>query len=344
MNRRIGRTGRTGIRQHGRFIGIRSGNHRRRPQIDLAQQVDLLLRRIGPDRPIDEPRRTELRITAHRLRRTVRTRDDRITGVEHVQHAVVHVVQITVDQILVTGQFRPVIPAHRPMEIARRGIVKGADRQIEHAESKRRIGQNLPIGFGHRNLPATGRHEIVGRKEPPVYGHQVEQHHRRKHAHERTPPDAPQSEQRNGPRRQDDHQQRTPRIGLHHGGPVGGHRSGRRFAPFDVQPAIDIALQLIRLENPGELVGHHRGVGLFAEIEQCAARHRKEQAKAAREASGPGQCPPQPFARHLVAPQPHQGQRPRQRHDPLHDDERHRNRPEFVVAGQPVEEQFGEPH
>lgn len=80
--------------------------------------------------------RTVGRRAAHGLRLSVVAGDDQVAGVEHVEHRVVAVAQVAVDQILVTGQLGAVVAAYGAVEIGGRSVLEGADREVEDAEPR----------------------------------------------------------------------------------------------------------------------------------------------------------------------------------------------------------------
>ena len=182
------------------------------------------------------------------------------------------------------------------------------------------------------------------REEPQVHRHEVQQHHACQQPRQHIFVDSAQGEQRHAARRQQDHHERTPRIGLHHRRAVGGHRVGRRFGPLDIHAAVDVRLHVVGFEDAVECVGHFHDAFLAPEVEENSSGHGQQQAQPARDACRPCQCAHQPLTRNLLFPEPHQGQCPQQRHGPLHDDERHRDRAELVVTGQVFEREFGESH
>ena len=188
------------------------------------------------------------------------------------------------------------------------------------------------------------RNEVVVRNEPQVDRHQVEQHHGGEQCREHVFVDPAQGEQRYAARCEQDHQQRAPCVGLHHGGAFGSHGIARGDAHFGIHAALEVILHVVGLEQLAELFGHHPGAFRAAEIEERAAGDGQQQTEPARDARGPCQRPQQPLARDLPAPQPHECQCSQQRHGPLDDDERHRDGAELIVAGQQVEGQLGEPH
>ena len=313
-------------------------------QVGFPEQVDLLLRAPRHGDRVDEPGGAVGRRAEHRFGLSAVARHDQVARVEHVQNGVVAVAQVAVDQILVTGQLGAVVAAHGAVEIGGRSVLEGADREVEDAEPRLLVGHDRLVGGRGRDLVPARRNEVVVRNEPQVDRHQVEQHHGGEQCREHVFVDPAQGEQRHAARCEQDHQQRAPCVGLHHGGAFGRHGIARGDAHLGIHAALEVILHVVGLEQLAELFGHHPGAFRAAEIEERAAGDGQQQAEPARDARGPCQCPQQPLARDLPAPQPHECQCSQQRHGPLDDDERHRDGAELVIAGQQVEGQFGEPH
>ena len=236
------------------------------------------------------------------------------------------------------------VSADGTVEIGGRGVVEGADREVQYAVSRIAVLQDRPVGVRLRHLPAAGRGEVVRGEEPQVHGNEIRQYDGRQQGRERVFPDPAQGEERDGARREQDHQKRPPGIGAHHRGAVGSHRRAGGVAPFGVRAAGDVFLHVVRLEDAAELFGHHLRAFGAPEVEQRAAGHGQQQADASRDARRPGQCAQQAPARNVSAPEPCEGQCPEHRHGPLDDDQRHRDGAELVVSGQDAESQLRETH
>ena len=274
----------------------------------------------------------------------VGARQDEVTGIEHVEHRFVVRREVAVDHVLITRHLRAVVAAHRTMVVARRGVVEGADREVQHTEAGRRVAENQLVGPARRPLLPARRHEVVRRQVAHVDTPQIgrDQHARKRDG--RTAPRRTHDHQPHGGRREEHEEQRPPGVGRHHRGPLVGHRRTDLLADRRVESLSQQIVGAVGLQNTVELRGHLLHGGLAAEIEELAARHGEEQAQPARDARGPRQRTAQPRSRKLHTPEPLERQRRQQRHRPLHDHEGHRDRAELVVAGKVFIGQFGQSH
>ena len=323
---------------------ILAGNYGRRVQIDLPQLLDLARGGRGIAHLANKPGRAIGRRAQTRLGASILSAHNQVARIEHIEHIAIGLREVAIDQILVAGELRTVVATHRAVEVGGGGVVEGAHREVHDAVARLLVLQDRLVGGRHRRLATGGRDEIVVREETQIDRYEVDEHHHRKGCSQGCATDASIDKEYHSQGGEGNHHERTPGVGLHHGYALRNHRLGQHLAPLDIDPLVDIALQVVGGKDLAHVARHQLRSLRCAKRAERTACDDHHQAETARHSASPGDSLQRELLRTLRAEQLAECQRTQHRYGPLHHHKGHRNGAELIVAGQVVEEELREAH
>ena len=182
-------------------------------QVGHSKCINLLARGVDIAHTLDKPCSSVGTLAAKHLALRV----DNIAGIHHIEHTLITLGEVVLDEVLVAGKFCSVITAYRAVEAGCCGIIEGADCKVQHSISQILVLQNLQIGLCGLYFSVTLRYKSLVREESHIDRHHICQN---QHCHHRNQPLAThfaQSVEGYCTRSQSDEEERTPSIVAHLG-------------------------------------------------------------------------------------------------------------------------------
>ena len=144
--------------------------------------------------------------------------------------------------------------------------------------------------------------------------------------------------------RQQNKQQRTPRIATHRCGTLLSHSRGCAPRQLLVQTLLDILLSTLLLQHLTELLGEHLATLLHTEVTQLATADNHHRQDTYADTCSPRKSTAQTLRVDIFFNNLSYAHRSQQGNGPLHHNQSGREGTELIISGQVVEQQLGKPH